>query len=452
MSPPRIFLSYTHRAEIDQKAATAFLVEFRRAGLDVWIDREHTPPPATEEEISAGPTPENPLFAHIVSALADCDAVLYIASPTSLQREYVRLEHDPRVLFQSFREKHPDITLDNLPFWVAIVNPIPNPPPFWPILIDNIAPGRILNLTGAGSTPLILPIVLTNIIRDIDPEYLLPLNPVSEFVARSVLEDKADQAPGCPSGVSAKIWRRFEGYFGLGPLFPGPLLPNPAIQDSQKDRLSEDQLHYGLYRIGDTARTVSGYRPEMVDHMLALWSANIMLRSNSLRIQNGIDLPLYSLWRLRERVKVKKDKHKELFFAISLQVGYALVTSQKQTLEISAREILNECINNFATINASPLVALAQLLLSRADAERPPEDVVNIIKNVGCDYQDPDSRYLYHKILDSAFPGPRIEASREYRSAVRSLQSFFQKNSQNLKTGFAKTGQDKFNSQFWERV
>jgi hypothetical protein len=62
MNSPRIFLSHTYRAEIDQKGATAFLVEFRRVGLDVWIDREHPPPSATEEQMSAGPTPENRFF------------------------------------------------------------------------------------------------------------------------------------------------------------------------------------------------------------------------------------------------------------------------------------------------------------------------------------------------------------------------------------------------------
>jgi hypothetical protein len=239
--------------------------------------------------------------------LSDCDAALYVASPTSLQREYVRLEDDPGVLFQTFREKHHNVPLDDLPFWIAILNQIPNPPPFWPTLIDNIAPGGILDFAGAGSTPLILPMALTNMIRVIAPEHVLPLYPVSEFMARLILEEKDAQATGCPSGVPAKIWRRLEGYFGLGPLFPG-ILPLSTIKD--KDRLFEDQLCYGLYRIGDTARIMSGYRPEIVDHLLALWSANIMLRSNSLRVQDENDLPLYGLWKMRERLEAKRKSRK----------------------------------------------------------------------------------------------------------------------------------------------
>jgi hypothetical protein len=80
------------------------------------------------------------------------------------------------------------------------------------------------------------------------------------------------------------------------------------------------------------------------------------------------------------------------------------------------------------------------------------QNELDFIEKFGYDYQDPDIRYWYHKILDSAFPGVRIEASTEYRSTVRSLQSLFQKASQELNAGFAKVGEETFNPQFWEKV
>jgi hypothetical protein len=149
MAPQKIvFLSHTDRGEVDQKLTTALAVELRRVGIDVWLDREHSAPEATAEQQAAGPTPENPLFAHIVSALSKCSAVIYVASPTSFEREYVRLEFDPRVLFQEFQAKNPDISADRLPFYLALGAPLPNPPPFWSALITSTFAGRILNLTG----------------------------------------------------------------------------------------------------------------------------------------------------------------------------------------------------------------------------------------------------------------------------------------------------------------
>jgi hypothetical protein len=73
MGSAKVFLSHTDKGESDRRATTAFLVELRRVGLDVWIDRENPAPEATQEQQEAGATPENPFFNHIVSALKECD-------------------------------------------------------------------------------------------------------------------------------------------------------------------------------------------------------------------------------------------------------------------------------------------------------------------------------------------------------------------------------------------
>ena len=438
MNLPRVFLSHTDRGEEDQKATTALAVELRRVGLDVWLDREHAAPVSTPEQQAAGPTLENPLFAHIVSALSECDAVLYVASPTSFEREYVRLEFDPRVIFQEFQAKHPDVPTERLPFYLALVAPLPNPPPYWSALITGTLAGRVLNLTGAGSTPLILPTVLMTFIREIAPEYLLPLDPGVEWAVRHVLERDAVEAPGCPAGVPASSWRRLEGLLGLGPLFPGSL-----------SLLGDDQLEYGMYRIGDTAR-IAQIAPPVVSSHLSLWTANIMLRSRGLRLQDGRDLALqFILPRLLTEAREQQDM--EATMALALQFGYSLLSSPLGANTETASVLLSECRDGFSTLGATPLSALAEVLLSRATGQAPSAEACEVIERLNYDPRDSDIRHLHHGILDASFPGPRLEATDAYRASARSFQDGMIRAATELKAGFAKLGQEKFNPEFWER-
>jgi hypothetical protein len=217
MNPPRIFISHTDSDELQRRMTTAVSVELRRIGIDVWIDRDHRPPHTTLEQEAAGPTPQNPLFNHIVDAMSHSDALLFVVSPASFEREYVRLEFDPRVLGR-FALVHPDVRPDKLPVFLALVEPIIQSTPLWTLLVDGSFAGRVLNLTGVGPTPLILPIALMGIVREIAPARLFPLSPATEWFSRAAVENKAAHAPGCPEGVPPSTWLRFENLFGLGPV------------------------------------------------------------------------------------------------------------------------------------------------------------------------------------------------------------------------------------------
>lgn len=439
---PRVFISHTDRGEADRRATTALAVELRRVGLDLWLDREHAAPAATAEQQAAGPTPENPLFAHIVTALAECDAVLYVASPTSFEREYVRLEFDPRVLFQEFRARHPDVDDDRLPFYLALVEPLVEPPPFWPALITGFFAGRVLNLTGAGPTPLILPTVLMTFIKEVAPDRLLPLDPQVEWVARTAVENKATEAPGCPEGVEPSAWRRLEALLGLGPLFPGPL-----------SALDDEQLRYGLYRIGDTARLAQSALP-VVSFCLSLWTANIMLRSAGLRLHGGYDLAMGQILPplLQDAAQIPEA---EAGLAVALQCGYGIISSPAGANEKNretAVNLLSACRDSFSGRGMKPLAALAEVLLGRAGGEAPSAEARRIIEGLNQDPEEQDLRRLHHGVLDAAFPGPRLEATDEYRAAARSFQSAMTGAAAGMKAGFAKAGDEKFNPEFWERV
>jgi hypothetical protein len=438
MNSPKVFLSHTDRGEIDRQATTALAVELRRVGIDVWLDRENPAPEATPEQQAAGPIPENPLFGHIVSALSLCSAVIYVASPASFDREYVRLEFDPRLLFQEFRAKHPDTPSEELPFYLALVDPLPNPPPFWSALITSTFAGRVLNLTGAGPTPLLLPTVLTTFIRDVAPERLLPLDPAAEWAARTKAEKQAGEAPGCPAGMIASQWRRLEGLLGVGPLFPGPLC-----------LLDDDHLRYGLFRIGDTAR-IAQLAPPVVSFQLSLWTANIMLRSQNVRLHQGRDLAVeYILPNALKTAMAEQDLLATM--AIQLQYGFGLVSSPVSANREYAAVLLSECRNGFSSLGASPLTALAGVLHSRASGQAPSKEASKFVENMGLESQEEDLRRLHHSILDASFPGPRLEATAAYHTFARSFQRAMHDAASTLKAGFAQAGQEQFDPEFWER-
>jgi hypothetical protein len=436
-----IFLSHTDREELDRRVTTAILVELRRVGLEVWIDREHEPPDASPEEMAAGPTPTNPLFRHIVSALSECDAVLFVTSPTSLDREYVRLEFDPRVLFQEFLASHPTISPDDAPFYVALVAPLPDPGP-WSWLTASAR--RVLNLTGAGSTPLILPAVLLSLIRDVAPEQLLPLDPVAEWTARSVVERDAETAPGCPDGIAASAWRNLEGLLGLGPLFPGSLR-----------ELDDDQLRYGVFRNGDAARVAAAGPPSPATRLLPLWTANTMLRSRELRVWDGVDLAAdeilpRGLHEMRSR-DAGDDEGGRAAAAILLQLGYALLTRERGADPERASSMLAESRDRFLAMGATPLFAAAEVLRSRADGHPPSREATDALERLGCDPHDDDLRRFHHGVLDGAFPPPRIEATRPYFEEAQEFMHALREAATSLRAGFAKAGEEKFNPEFWER-
>lgn len=429
VKPFRIFLSHTDREEVDQKATTAIAVELRRVGIDVWLDREHPAPEATPQQQAAGPTPDNPLFAHLMEAVRAADAVVYVGSPASIEREYVRLEFDPRVLFQQFHASHPELTAEALPFYLVLVDPIVAPPAIWSSLITSTFQGRILNLTGAGSTPLILPMVLMTLIKEVAPEHLLPLDPSVEWVARHVIEDTAREAPGCPTGVKPTLWRQLENTFGLGPLFPGSLAA-----------LDDHQLRYGMFRLGDTAR-IAQMAPPVVKTYLSLWTANIILRSETLRPFEGHDFPVEPI--LPQVLQVLHDIEEQArAWAVGIQLGYALMSSPVMPQPQLAGRLLKECRDGFESLGATPLAALAEILRARAAGKRPSVEARQVIEDLGADPRDSDLRRLHHHVLDAAFPGPRVEATTEYRRATRSIVNRMHAAAKDVRGGFAKRGKE----------
>jgi hypothetical protein len=455
MKVAKVFVSHTDSDETQRRATTAIIVELRRLGLNVWVDRENPPPTTSSEQAAAGPTSDNPLFHHILDALISCDALLYVVSGESFEREYVRLELDPRVLYQKFAQTHPDIALDDLPFFVALVSPLEQCPSLWTYMIDGPFAGRVLNLSGAGATPLILPTVLMTMVREIAPDHMLPLDPVTEWAIRMGLEDKAVEAPGCPPGVPASRWRRFENLFGLGPLFPNSL-----------SSLTEEELRYAIYRIGDTMRlcppkpnaperSLEGMdwrRTELVSPFLALWTANALLRSKTLRLHTGSDIAVDQ--NLPNVVRAfSSERNQDGKMCAVLQYCYALLTSPTRSISQETSKLLDQCRQHFVSAGATPLSALADLLLNRATGRPIPGEAATVIAGLNCNPEEGDLRRLYHAVLDAAFPGPRLEATEAYRLAA---SAFFATKHQTAvsmtNTQFGRAGAEQFPEDYWERA
>jgi len=450
---PRVFISHTDRDETQSRATTALVVELRRVGLEIWIDREH-PIETSSKGDAAGPTPDNPLFHHILDALTSCDGLLFVISPKSFEREYVRLEFDPRVLYQKFASSHSAIPLERLPIFLALVEPIAQTSSLWTYLIDGPCAARILNFTGADYTPLILPTVLTTLIKEIAPEHVLPLNPVSEWTARHAVEEEATEAPGCPQGVPATTWLRFENLFGLGPLFPHSLAS-----------LTEQELRYGLYRLGDTARllppkpnapprSLAGMEwrfSQLVSSNVALWTANALLRSKTLRLHTGgdaaVDHNLPNVFRA-----FSEEKNPDGMMCAALQYGYALLTSPTRSISKETPELLTQCREFFRSKGASPLASLAEVLLSRANVSNLSGEAKAAIEDLGCDPHDENLQRLYHGVLDAAFPGPRLEATDAYRQSVRAIADHARDSASQMAARFGRAGAEQFSEEYWQRV
>lgn len=95
---PKVFISHTDRVPEDKAFTDQVVQHLKDNGIPYWIDREHHLP-ETMTDGAAGPAPENPLFHRLCEAIAGCDVLLFIVSRTSISREFVRLEFDPRVLY-----------------------------------------------------------------------------------------------------------------------------------------------------------------------------------------------------------------------------------------------------------------------------------------------------------------------------------------------------------------
>jgi hypothetical protein len=451
---PKIFVSHTDVDEVQRRATTGIMVELRRAGFQVWLDREQGPPTSTTAQRDAGPTPENPLFHHILDALVTSDAVLFVISRISFEREYVRLEFDPRVLHQKFEAAHPNLPSERLPFFLALVEPLPGSSALWHGLVDTSFAGRVLNLTGAGETPLILPTVLNTMIAQIAPDRLLPLDPVMEWAIRFSVEKQATEAPGCPKGVTPSTWRRLENLFGLGPLFPNSL-----------SSLTEDELRYGIYRLGDTMR-FRGPKPnappgslagmdwrgtELVSPYIALWTANALLRSRTLRLHTGSDIAVDS--NLPSAIReFSKERNIEAVMSSMLQYAYACMTTPAVKSTVVAG-ILKECSEYFASVGALALSGLAGVLLGRVTREPVPQDSQAYIAGLGCDCRDADLRRLHHAVLDAAFPGPRVEATDAYRAAARASREHCRETARNMtNVQFGRQGAEQYPEDYWQKV
>ena len=105
----------------------------------------------------------------------------------------------------------------------------------------------------------------------------------------------------------------------------------------------------------------------------------------------------------------------------------------------------------FLEEKAYPLAALAEILGARARNDKPSAEAQKIIKAYGCDAEERDLMILHHNLLDAIFPGPRVESSPEYRSNLRMSRDYYLRAAGELKTRFAKTGESKFNPEFWEK-
>jgi len=93
----RVFISHTDRVPEDKAFTDELIQRFKKAGIPYWVDREH--PIRLKNSSATGPAPGNPLFRHLCKAIAGCDVLVFIVSRTSVGRQFVRLEFDPRVLF-----------------------------------------------------------------------------------------------------------------------------------------------------------------------------------------------------------------------------------------------------------------------------------------------------------------------------------------------------------------
>jgi hypothetical protein len=446
---PRVFISHTDSDETQRRATTAIVIELRRVGLDVWVDREN-PPPTGPEDYAVGPIPENPLFHYILDALTSSDALIYVISPKSFDREYVRLEFDPRMLFQHFARAHSSIPVEKLPIFIALVEPLAHPSSLWTYLVDGPIAGRILNMTGAASTPLILPTVLMTMIKEIAPDHVFPLSPIAEWTIRQGVEAKATGAPGCPQGISAQTWLGFENLFGLGPLFPVPLAS-----------LTEQDLRYGVYRLGDSARilppkvnvpprSLAGMEwrlSQIVSPYIALWTANAMLRSKEVRFQAGIDLSVEHNLPYVIRAFSEENNRAGIMCA-TLQYGCALLTSPNLAVPDNLPKFIEQSHEYFRSIGASPLVILSEILLRRATSTSLSKSAEAALKDLGLDPHDSDLLRLYHGYLEAAFPGPRLESTDAYRAEVNAYMAHARKAASTMTAKFGRAGAEQFNEEF----
>jgi hypothetical protein len=292
------------------------------------------------------------------------------------------------------------------------------------------------------------------LIREIAPDNIFPLNPVTEWAVRQEVEAKATKAPGCPAGVSATTWLRFENLFGLGPLFPNPLAS-----------LTEQELRYGVYRLRDTARllppkpnaplrSLEGMEwrsSQLVSPYLAPWTANAMLRSTSLRLHSGVDVAVEH--NLPYVIRAFSDeKNLDGMTCATLQYAYALLTSPIRSISRDTITLLERCREFFRSNGASPLDSLTEVLLSRANASTLSVETQTVMRDLGYDPYEEDLQRFYHGVLDATFPGPRLEATEAYRASMRAFVDHVREGASCSVAEFGRKGDERFPEEYWQRV
>ena len=268
------------------------------------------------------------------------------------------------------------------------------------------------------------------------------------------MEAKATEAPGCPEGVPATTWLRFESLFGLGPLFPNSLAS-----------LTEQELRYGVYRLGDTAwllppkpnaplRSLEGMEwrsSQLVSPYLALWTANAMLRSTSLRLHNGVDAAVDHNLPYVIRA-FSEERNLDGMTCATLQYAYALMTSPTRSISRDTITLLERCREVFAPNRASPLDSLTEVLLSRANASTLSVEAQIAMRKLGYDPYDGDLQHFYHGVLDAAFQGPRLEATDAYRASMRAHVDHVREGASKIVAEFSRKGDERFPEEYWQRV
>lgn len=122
----------------------------------------------------------------------------------------------------------------------------------------------------------------------------------------------------------------------------------------------------------------------------------------------------------------------------------ALATSPTDNDKDGAVQFIEAAGKYFAQISA-PLATGCALLLAQLQGKDlttlevgPGDPLTQAVRALGVTPEDGDVQRVHHGILDAAFPGPRIEATAEYRAAAKSFREGTLAAASEAKVGFAK--------------
>lgn len=446
---PKVFISHTDKTKLDQDATTAVLVELRRFGIDVWIDRERPPPKTDPSDMEKGPVPDNPWFQHMTNAWSQMDAIIYLVSNAWMEREYCEFEYDPRIMYGSYLDQR-DKKRDQLKFYFLVIEDLINPPPTWYDLCDQHI-GNVIYLNPFPKTPFGLCTTLSRIIKDINPDYLLPCDISTRLGLRSFINlgNRFRNMPGmvveCDSKLSLDDWLILEDYLGLGSIFLQPV----------KD-IEELQIRYALDSINRMADSIESFGSS-ISNLYAIWCANLMLRLGGKdRIHDGVDMPIESYFPFIFQ-SFEPDDNSVFLHCIYLQHGYGLLSSEKPIDSKLAVDFLYAAQLFFKNLGAYPLYALATLLLDHCYVVSPMElkEANSLAQKLNVDPTNNSLHELHHGILDAAFPGPGVMSLPEYRDEVKTWRATQEKallEGARSGVGFSKRGESKVNEKYWRVV